>query len=177
MAVWKFRQNPLLTSFRLTASRIVFEEQGNKENKKGRIELFHECMSSLLLSKPASSLLRNYAAPDTFQFAVTDLTTPTRKRFNRHPYSREGWKTSALPPRIFEERGREGVERWNGNHLRSAATFRRVGRWFEQTTCYTPAAYLWEQRNLEEACSGTSVWLLSSAATKFDSVHDFKAWS
>lgn len=29
---------------------------------------------------------------------------------------------------------------------------------------------------LEEACStGTSVWLLSSAAAKFDSVHDFKA--
>lgn len=113
-------------------------------------------MSSLLLSKPVSRLvLRNYAAPDTFQFPVTDLTTPTRKRFNRfNPYSREGAKTSALLlrassslPRIFEERGHE---RWNGNH--SPGPRQRFdewdGWWFEQTTCYTPAAYLWEQRKL-----------------------------
>lgn len=169
----------LVYSFRRTAKCIVFG--GIKKIRKERIELFHECMSSLLLSKPGSSLVRNYAPPDTFQFPVTDLTTPTRKRFNRHlirarvrKHPRFFHASSSLP-RIFEER--EGVERWNGNHLRSAAAFRRVGRWFEQTTCYTPAAYLWEQRNLEEACSGTSVWLLSSAATKFDSVHDFKAWS
>lgn len=125
---------------------------GIKKIRKERIELFHECMSSLLLSKPGSSLVRNYAPPDTFQFPVTDLTTPTRKRFNRHlirarvrKHPRFFHASSSLP-RIFEER--EGVERWNGNHLRSAAAFRRVGRWFEQTTCYTPAAYLWEQRKL-----------------------------
>lgn len=95
---------------------------GIKKIRKERIELFHECMSSLLLSKPGSSLVRNYAPPDTFQFPVTDLTTPTRKRFNRHLIRARVWKhprffhASSSLPRIFEER--EGVERWNGNHLR-----------------------------------------------------------
>lgn len=169
----KILQNPLLKPRSFISRNVSFsrnKRQGNKEDKKGR--LFHECMSSLLLSKTRS--IRNYAAPDTFQFADLTQLQPENLSIDTLIRARVRKRSTRFFVLVATNIRKKGKERgWNGNHLRSAATFRRGG--LNKQLVIRPS-HIYGNKGTSRKLARGRVFGFFRVQPR-NSMHDFKAWS